>query len=389
MFTKYVLPIVAVLGVTFAVYTVVLARQPQPPSFPVVEPPVRPAKVKSIAGAGIVEARKENIPVGSPTPGVVWEVFVKVGDYVRKGDPLFKLDDRELQSELKVREAMLVASQAQLHKLEAAPRAEDIPPAQAALEEARAKVADTEVAMARTEKLFQKQMAAAGDYDKDRFAYYSARAAMAKAAAELARIKAGSWKEDIEVAKAAVLQAESQVESIQIMLDRLTVRALADGEVLQVNVRPGQFAALAWREPMIILGDVNRLHVRVDIDENDVPYFEQGARAIATLKGRPHVQFPLDFVKIEPYVTPKKSLTGDNSERVDTRVLQAIYALPDNRPVHVYVGQQMDVYIKAAEVPHGISLDADPKARLPFEDEEASSAKAKTPAHNLDNKSGT
>jgi multidrug resistance efflux pump len=385
MFTKYILPLLAVLGVTFAVYTVVLARQPQPPSSPVVEPPVRPEKVKSLAGAGIVEARKENIPVGSPTPGVVWEVFVKVGDYVRKGDPLFKLDDRELQAELKVREATLVATRAQLHRLEAAPRPEDIPPAQAALDEAKARVADTEVAMARTEKLYQKQMAAAGDYDKDRFAYYSAKAAMARAAAELARIKAGSWKEDIEVARASVLEAESQVESTKIALDRLTVRALADGEVLQVNVRPGQFAALAWREPMIILGDVNRLHVRVDIDEHDVPYFKQGAPAVARLKGKPHVEFPLEFVKIEPYVTPKKSLTGDNSERVDTRVLQAIYALPDSRPVHVYVGQQMDVYIKAAEVPHGISLDADPNAKLPFEDEEPAGEEpasvATTPAH--------
>jgi hypothetical protein len=50
-------------------------------------------------------------------------------------------------------------------------------------------------------------------------------------------------------------------------------------------------------------------------------------------------------VRIEPYVVPKKSLTGDNSERVDTRVLQVLYALPDDRPAKVYVGQQMDVFL--------------------------------------------
>jgi HlyD family secretion protein len=45
---------------------------------------------------------------------------------------------------------------------------------------------------------------------------------------------------------------------------------------------------------------------------------------------------------------PKKSLTGDNTERVDTRVLQVIYALETkNRPI--YVGQQMDVFVDAAE----------------------------------------
>ncbi len=43
---------------------------------------------------------------------------------------------------------------------------------------------------------------------------------------------------------------------------------------------------------------------------------------------------------------PKKSLTGDSTERVDTRVLQVIYRIRDeNTPV--YVGQQMDIYIEA------------------------------------------
>ena len=114
---------------------------------------------------------------------------------------------------------------------------------------------------------------------------------------------------------------------------------------------------------MIVLGDVKRLHVRVDIDENDLPLFDRNAEAVATLKGRSKGRFPLKFVYVEPYVIPKKSLTGDNSERVDTRVLQVVYALPDDRPVDVYVGQQMDVYLKASDSPIAISLDAYGEAR--------------------------
>ena len=190
--------------------------------------------------------------------------------------------------------------------------------------------------MARSEKLYQRQMIPASDYDKDRFAYPPPRRRMPGPKADLERILAGTWKEDLEVAQAAVVQAQSQVESIQIGLERLTVRALTDGEVLQVNVRPGQFAAMAWQEPMIVLGDVNRLHVRVDIDENDLPMFERGAEAIATLKGKPQVRFPLEFVKVEPYVIPKKSLTGDNTERVDTRVLQV-----DLRPARRAAGARL------------------------------------------------
>jgi hypothetical protein len=67
------------------------------------------------------------------------------------------------------------------------------------------------------------------------------------------------------------------------------------------------------------------------------------------LKGDPSVAFPLEFVRVEPYIIPKVSLTGAGTERVDTRVLQVIFSLerPENPPI--YVGQQVDVFIDAPE----------------------------------------
>jgi multidrug resistance efflux pump len=370
MIAKYVLPALAVAGVVFAVYTVVEARQPQPTSQPIVDPPARPAPVQMIAGAGLVEARRENIPIGVNIPGVVTEVYVKKGEKVKADAPLFRVDDRDYKAQLAVREAELVSARAQLHKLLVAPRPEDVPPAQAAAAEAKARMDDAEAALARTERLFQRQMLAASDYDKDRYAYYAAKATYSKAKADLERILAGSWKEDIEIARAAVELAQSQVETIKTNLARLTVRAPMDGEILQLNVRLGQYAAFAWKEPMIVLGDSKRLHVRVDIDENDLPHFSKGATAVATLKGRPQVRFALKFVYVEPYVIPKQSLTGYNSERVDTRVLQAIYELVQDRPMDVYIGQQMDVYLQATPPATGVVRDmADKDARLPFEEQ--------------------
>ena len=70
-------------------------------------------------------------------------------------------------------------------------------------------------------------------------------------------------------------------------------------------------------------------------------------KLFANIKGRQNPKFPLTFVRIEPYVIPKKSLTGDNTERVDTRALQVLYALPDHPPAKVYVGQQMEVFLSA------------------------------------------
>ena len=124
-----------------------------------------------------------------------------------------------------VRLAELASAKAQLHKLESAPRPEDIPPARAAAEEAEARMNDAEAAMARTERLFDRSAIPASDYDKDRYAFLAAKATFAKAKAELERVLAGTWKEDIEVARAEVQLAQSQVDSIKTSLERLVVRA--------------------------------------------------------------------------------------------------------------------------------------------------------------------
>src|SRR5262249_4953813 len=84
-----------------------------------------------------------------------------------------------------------------------------------------------------------------------------------------------------------------------------------------------------------------------DIDEHDIPRFKPGAPALATLRGDPKAKFNLTFERVEPYVVPKKSLTGDNTERVDTRVLQVIYSI-ENQGCTLYVGQQVDAFIDAA-----------------------------------------
>src|SRR5437764_440876 len=98
MIRKWFLPAAAVVMLVFAVYQVVLAQH-KPPKM---EPPVQPARSpfgSGVAGAGIIEAQTENIAVGSNLPGIVTEVYVKVGQEVQVGQPLFRLDDRALNRE--------------------------------------------------------------------------------------------------------------------------------------------------------------------------------------------------------------------------------------------------------------------------------------------------
>lgn len=129
------------------------------------------------------------------------------------------------------------------------------------------------------------------------------------------------------------------------------MRAPVDGEVLQVNIRLGEYAtAGVLQTPLLLLGNPDRLHVRVDIDENDAWRFQNSSRAVAFVRGNRELKTPIKFERIEPYVVPKRSLTGDSTERVDTRVMQVIYSF-DRGNLPVYVGQQMDVFIEAPSGP--------------------------------------
>ena len=189
------------------------------------------------------------------------------------------------------------------------------------------------------------------DLSKRRYAVPTMQARLVEAQANLRLLKAGAWAPDIAIAQAAIDAAEAQVRQARTELERLTVRAPVDGTVMQCNVRPGEFAqAGTLSTPLMLFGDCSVLHVRVDIDENDAWRLRADAPATAYVRGNASFTAPLTFVRIEPFVIPKRSLTGESNERVDTRVLQVLYAFqPKDLPV--YVGQQMDVYIEAESPP--------------------------------------
>jgi multidrug resistance efflux pump len=133
---------------------------------------------------------------------------------------------------------------------------------------------------------------------------------------------------------------------VETNIDRLTTRAPLDGVILQNKVRLGQYAQCGpLSEPLMVLGGGREIHVRADVDENDAWRVRANTGATAYVRGDAAQKYALEFVRFEPYVIPKHSLTGDSTERVDTRVLQVIYRVK-NSNAPLYVGQQMDVYIE-------------------------------------------
>lgn len=296
MIRKYIWPLLALVGVVLAVITVTHGDKRAPQARPFSASPQSPYQT-FVAGSGIVEASTGNISIGTPITGIVARIFVHIGSSVNKGDPLFALDDRVQRAELATGHATVQVAEAQL--------------------------AEANYSYRLTDALVAKHFISASEHEEKYIA-------VQKATAQLA-------------------QARAELNSSEIALQRLTVRAPVNGEVLQLNAHLGEAASVAaasaGQPPLILLGKVTPLHVRVDVDENDAWRILAGASATGYLRGHKESKATLKFVRFEPYVVPKKSLTGDTTERADTRVLQVIFSF-DRGDLPIFVGQQMDVFIE-------------------------------------------
>ena len=296
MIRKFLLPALALGGIILGIYVALSGSKTVTPAAPVSEAAQSPYK-SFVAGSGLIEASTENIAIGTTVPGIVSRIFVQHGGDVKAGQPLFTLDDRAQLAEVALRDAAVKVAEAQL--------------------------ADLKEALGFNEALLNKQAVTVEDTTRRRNA--------------------------VHIAETQVSLAKAQLNSATTELERLTVRAPVDGQVLQLNVHLGEYAPTGvLATPLIMLGDVSTLHVRVDVDENDAWRIKNGAVATGCLRGNKEITTTLKFVRFEPYVVPKKSLTGDSTERVDTRVLQVIYGF-ERREQPICVGQQMDVFIDAPE----------------------------------------
>jgi multidrug resistance efflux pump len=232
---------------------------------------------------------------------------------VKAGQALIKLDTRDLEAELEVGRAMVVEAEAKLA------------------------VAKAEETQARRNWEFAEKL-------KDSRAISEEERTQRETGLAMVKAQVGS-------AEAACLSAKARLRMTDTEIERSVVKAPIDGTVLQVKVRAGEFvsAAAAGSAPWMTLGETKELHVRADVDEHEAWRVNAGAKARAHVRGNPELKVELEFVRFEPLVVPKKSLTGDATERVDTRVLQVIYRVVGAMPERLFIGQQMDVFVEAIE----------------------------------------
>jgi HlyD family secretion protein len=349
------LSIIGVLAGLVAAYLFGLERKAQPPAFTPVSSPYATA----IYANGIIESDQssgENVNTYAEVSGPVTQVLVHEGQRVVAGAPLLAIDDSVAKATTAQLRLQSEAALALWNELKAEPRKETL-----AIARSQVVLADSNLKVARDQ------------YDKDRASdnidpksisrdvLDTARDAVSQAAAglDVARkqfdlTSAGAWSYDIDNQEKQYEALKQAYEAANALLAKYSVRAQADGVVLALNATVGSYVSpqgvldsyTQLFDPLVVMGaPQDYLAVRCYVDEILVSRLPSAwhIRAQMSVRGT-DTKVPLEFVRVQPYVSPKIELSNERQEQVDLRVLPVIFRF-QKQDAPVYPGQLVDVFI--------------------------------------------
>jgi HlyD family secretion protein len=350
------LVIVGVLVALFSAYIYAVPRKPLPPVFN----PAPDPYAKGIYANGIVESYQtqgENINMYPEVSGTILKVFVAEGQTVTQGAPLILLDDTVQRATTEQQKAQAEAARTLLDELKAQPRKENLEVARAQVDMATASLKSANDTLDKQQRSFN---IAPESVSKDALDNAINAAKVAKANLDVVTkqydlTKAGAWVYDVENQEKQLDALNKAVGASTALLAKYTIKAPIDGVVLSVGVAVGSYVSpqgvydtyTQGFTPVAVMGtSKGTLGVRVYVDEILIPRLPPSDKIKAQMFIRgTNTKIALEFVRVQPYVSPKIELSNQRQEKVDVRVLPVIFRFTPIAGADVYPGELVDVYI--------------------------------------------
>lgn len=354
---------VAVGGIIAGLLSAYLGGREKMPQPPVFDPAPNPY-AKGIYSTGVIESLQptgENINLYPEVAGVITRILVAEGQAVKQGEPLLKMDDSVQRATVEQQHSQAEAAHALLEELKAQPRKEVLDIAKAQLDFARANLTTAETQLKKLQNAYDMD---AKSVSKDNLDNAINAAKAAKASVEVALknynlTKAGAWSYDIQNQERQYAALTNTYRAGSALLEKYTIKAPVDGVVLSIKASLGSYVSpqgvydtyTQGLNPVIVMGNPeDELVVRCYVDEiliNRLPDVSK-MQAQMFLRGT-KIRIPLEYIRLQPYVSPKIQLSNQRTERVDVRVLPVLFRFkkPDN--VQLYRGQLVDVYINESD----------------------------------------
>jgi len=269
------------------------------------------------------------------------EIRVQEGDRVTQGQLLARLRTELLETQLTETQAILLAQQQVVAKLEAGSRPEEIRKGQAELEAARAKAKSTGDSYERMARLLENKLVSPEDVENAHSLADVARAQMEAAKQALALLKAGPRQEDIAVAGAQLAAREAGLALAQQQLDNANLYAPADGVIRNRILEPGDMAFP--QTPVLTLAFIDPVWVRAYLPEPALGQVALGAKALIYTDSYPDKAYEgwVGYISPSAEFTPKNVQTPE----LRTRLVYSVRIYACNPQGELRLGMPVTVTI--------------------------------------------
>ncbi|MHB8909568.1 MAG: HlyD family secretion protein [Syntrophales bacterium] len=352
----FILAVIGLAAGLVSAYLFGIEKKPQPPAF---NPASNPYG-KGIYANGIIEsyqANGANINIYPEVPGTITRILVAEGLSVRKGMPLVEIDDSVQRATVAQQKSQAEAARALLEELMAQPRKEvmDVAAAQVEYASAGLKSAQDQLDKQRRSYELEPKSVSRDALDNAENAVKAAKTNLEVVRRQYDLTKAGAWIYDIRNQENQYNALSKAYMASSALLDKYIVKAPTDGVILSINAAVGSYISAQGTYdtytqgfiPVLAMGSPQKyMGLRCYIDEILVHRLPQPAQITAKMFIRgTDINIPLEYVRVQPYVSPKIELSNQRTERVDVRVLPVLFRFAKPKNFTLYPGQLVDVYI--------------------------------------------
>jgi multidrug resistance efflux pump len=206
-------------------------------------------------------------------------MLVTRGDKVKAGDVLIRIEDSDLQAQLRMAEARLASANAKVAEMKAGSRPQEIQASKAALNSAEATLENARTDLKRKESLAGTNAISVQDVDAARTAFKVAQANVNSARENLKLIETWPRKEQLDASLADQRQAQANLEYAKTQLDETVIKAPVDGTILERDVEKGELVTninyggeRGAKSSVVSMANLKDLHVELDVNQNDLPH---------------------------------------------------------------------------------------------------------------------
>lgn len=304
------------------------------------------AAVKSgpIVAAGLVEPASEEVRLGAQMDGVLQSVPVEEGQQVRRGQVVAVLENGDFSARVLLARSQVKEREAVLARLRNGSRTEERREADALVREAKATVDIAGAERERRRVLLARGAVSRSEYDLAERDWLTAKARLEAVKERAAVVHTATRAEDILRAEAELATAQAHLSEALAMLEKTIVRAPMDGRILRKIRKAGESVSANGTTPIVSIGDLSQLRVRVDVDETDVAGLREGMRAFVKAEAYGDRQFTGRVIRIGQALGRKNVRTDEPTERVDRKILETLVALDADQTLPV--GLRVDAYLE-------------------------------------------